>query len=555
MLADHISIYKSVANFYRMLRLDRKDISSIYILALLAGLVQLSLPLGVQTIIGFVMAGSVSTSIIVLIIMVVLGTFFNGLLQIRQLQIIEKVKQKIFLRYSFEFSDRLPKLNIEALDNAYLPELVNRFFDTVSLQKGFEKLLLDIPASVIQVLLGLLLLSFYHPIFIGFGALLLLIVLLILKYTFTKGFASALDASDYKYKIAAWLQEIARGVKSFKYSKGTSLHLAKTDQLVSGYLDSRTNYFKVLLSQFWSLISFKVIITAAMLMVGSFLLVGQQINIGQFIAADIVIIAIIGSIEKLIVSLDKVYDALVSMVKLGKITEAEIEGSGKLVLQQPNQGVAVQFNEVNFSYPNGDCALKNISFVVRPGQIVYITGASGSGKSSILRLLTGAFKEFTGNILIDGIPIGNYDLQLLRSQTGILLNSQDIFQGTLLENLTMGDSSIDLQEITELAEKTELTKFIQANKEGFDTLLDPVGKRLPQYIKQNILLIRALLGKHRLLLLEEPFSHLRSTSKDAILQMIKTNKNVTVFITSQEPYTAEEYDLVLHLEGNKLVQH
>ena len=98
MLADHISIYKSVANFYRMLRLDRKDISSIYILALLAGLVQLSLPLGVQTIIGFVMACSVSTSIIVLIIMVVLGTFFNGLLQIRQLQIIEKVKQKILYR-------------------------------------------------------------------------------------------------------------------------------------------------------------------------------------------------------------------------------------------------------------------------------------------------------------------------------------------------------------------------------------------------------------------------------------------------------------------------
>ena len=104
-------------------------------------------------------------------------------------------------------------------------------------------------------------------------------------------------------------------IKSFKYTKNTNLHITKTDELVGKYLDARTSHFKILLTQFWSLITFKIIITAAMLLVGAVLLVDQQINVGQFIAADIVILAIIGSVEKLITTLDKIYDTLTSAAK------------------------------------------------------------------------------------------------------------------------------------------------------------------------------------------------------------------------------------------------
>ena len=181
-ITNAVSIGSSLRKFYQILRLDKKDISSIYAFSILAGIVQLSLPLGIQTIISFVMAGSVSTSIVVLILLVVFGTFLNGLLQVRQLEIIEKLKQKIFLRYGLEFSDRLPKLDNEKLDNYHLPELVNRFFDTISLQKGIEKLLLDLPAAIIQIILGIMLLSFYHPVFIGFGMMLIFIIILILYF-------------------------------------------------------------------------------------------------------------------------------------------------------------------------------------------------------------------------------------------------------------------------------------------------------------------------------------------------------------------------------------
>ena len=546
-MPDKVSISASLKKFYKILRLDNKDISAVYAFAIIAGVVQLSLPLGIQTIISFVMAGSVSTSIIVLILLIVFGTFLNGLLQVRQLEIIEKLKQKLFLRYGLEFSDRLPKLNNEKLDNYYLPELVNRFFDTISLQKGLEKLLLDLPAAIIQILLGLMLLSFYHPVFIGFGIMLLFILILILYLTSPKGFALAMQSSDYKYEVAAWLQETARVVKSFKYSK-SDLHVTKTDKLIGNHLDARTSYFKVLLLQFWSLISFKIIVTAAMLVVGTVLLVNQQINVGQFIAADIVIIAIIGSVEKLIISLDSVYDALVSIEKLGKITEAETEAGGSFLLENMPQGVSVQFINTGFGYPYGDKILNNVNLNINPGAMVHIAGVSGSGKSTLLRLLTGAYKNYEGVILINGQSIDNYNLQSLRQSTGVLLNNQDIFQGTLWENITMGNAHTTLKDVNDLVEKLGLKSFVQSDKLGYDNLLDPVGKRLPKQTKQKILLIRALLGNNRLLLLEEPFEYLDEATGRALIIWLKGLQNTTVLIASDDASLSKECDMTVYLE-------
>lgn len=545
-LIHSVSIGSSLRKFYQILRLDKKDISAIYAFAILAGLVQLSLPLGIQTIISFVMAGSVSTSIVVLILLVVFGTFLNGLLQVRQLEITEKLKQKIFLRYGLEFSDRLPKLDNEKLDNYYLPELANRFFDTISLQKGIEKLLLDLPAAIIQIMLGLMLLSFYHPVFIGFGIMLISIIILILYFTSPQGLALAIQSSDYKYKVAAWLQEIARVVKSFKYSK-SNLHISKTDEFIGGHLDARTKYFKILLIQFWSLISFKIIVTAAMLIVGTFLLINQQINVGQFIAADIVIIAIIGSVEKLIISLDKVYDALVSVEKLGKITEAAIETGGDLQLENIPHGVSIQFINTSFIYPDGKKILDNINFNISAGQLIHIKGVSGSGKSTLLRLLTGAYKNFNGNILIEGQSINNYKLESIRNNTGILFNSQDIFTGSLFDNITMGNPSITLIQVKDFVERFGLTEFVQSDKQGIYMILDPSGRRLSKEVRQKILLVRALLGRHRLLLLEEPFEYLDESTAEILMKWLKKLNNTTILIASNNQKLTLECDAVLTL--------
>ena len=546
------SLGQALGRLLSLLRLDKKDISAIYFFAILSGFISLILPLGIQTIVTLVQTNEISTSVVVLIAIVVLGVFLGGLIQVRQMQVIERVEQKIFTRYALEFANKLPKLDIEKLDSFYLPELVNRFFDTPALAKGIKKIMLDIPAAVIQTFFGLILLAFYHPVFIVFGALLIVIVLIIIRFTSPQGLATALKASDYKYAIAAWIEEMARVIKSFKYNKGTNLHIQKSDKLVTSYLESRTNHFKILLTQYWSLIGFKILITAAMLVLGSILLVKQQINVGQFIAADIVIIAIINSVEKLILSLDKVYDALTSIQKINSVLDSEVESSGTALLNETNYGVAINYKQVSFAYNNQENILNNVSFTIQPGQFVCITGSSGSGKSTLLKLLTGAFKNFDGSILIDEIPLANYSLKSLRSQTGILLNQQDIFNGTLLENITLGNPNILLSDVTQLAKQIGLVNFIQQHQEGFDTILDPQGKRLSRKVSQHILLLRALIGKHRLLLLEEPFNYLDDAQKNSVLQYLRKDNTATIIITSEKEEIMNDCDIIIRLKNGEI---
>ncbi len=537
-----------VTRILRLLKLEKSEISAIYFHAILNGLIQLSLPVGVQAIIGFVLGGAMSTSLIVLITLVVIGVLFSGMLQIGQMQLIEKVQQKIFVRYSLKLADRVPKLDLRAADAYYLPELMNRFFEVPTLQKSLSKLLLDIPTATIQILFGLILLSFYHPAFILFGALLVLILWLILYYSGNKGLTTSLEESMYKYKVAAWLEEMARLVKTFKFSKGSSLNLEKADDLTSNYLRARNQHFSVLEFQYKILVVFKVLITASMLIVGSILLVNQQLNIGQFIAAEIVILTVINSVEKLISNLDSVYDVLTSVEKISKIADKPIEVNGDFEFPDQPKGVTVQMQNVSFGYTDTKIVLSELSLDIKHGQKVCITGKESAGKSTILKLLTGAYSTYTGSIMLNGLPIGNYKLDSMRSQIGVMLDQQDVFDGTILENITMGNQYINPAQVILLFEMTGLQDYLATQKQGLNTVLSAAGNRLSEKVLRKILLIRALAGNPKLLLLEEPWQGLEAHQKNAIQQYFLNDlPGTTVLVVSNDKDFANQCDQIIEI--------
>lgn len=537
-----------VTRILKLVKLERKEIGAIYFYAILGGLIQLSLPVGIQTIIGFILGATMSTSLKILIILVVAGVFVGGLLQINQMKIIEKIQQRIFVRFSFQIAERIPRLDLKQADSYYLPELVNRFFDITALQKSLSKLLLDVPGASIQILFGLILLSFYHPLFILLSVLLVIILSVILYYTGNKGLETSLLESRHKYGVAAWLEEMARVIKSLKFSKGSHFHMQKADERVSAYLQYRTSHFSILLFQYKMLVLFKTLITAAMLVIGSFLLVNQQLNIGQFIAAEIVIITVINSVEKLINNLDSVYDVLTSVEKIGKITDKPIEHSGSLPMKEGKTGYKIELSNISFGYSKEQQIIQNLSVIIEPGQKVCIMGAEGSGKSTVLRLMTGAYTEYDGNILIDNIPIKNYDIASLRSYTGIFLSQQDIFQGSLEENITMGNEDIDRTEVIALFEKVGLMGFLNSLKDGFDTELDPTGHRLSKNVIHKLLLVRALVNNPRLLLLEDPFSGLEETFKLQIQSLLLDRNNpATVVISTNDDQFAQQCDKIVRI--------
>lgn len=538
----------SFRKFLELLKYERSEISAIYFYAVLYGLVQLSVPLGIQSIISFVLGGAISTSLVLLIIFVIAGVFVTGLLQVNQMKLIEKIQQQLFVRYSFQYASVIPSFNLRKVDDYYLPELVNRFFDTIPLQKSISKLLLDIPGASIQILFGLILLSFYHPIFIVFGIFVLFILYLILRSTAGRGMETSLLESDYKYKVLGYLEELARVVTSFKFSKNKTHHLTKTDEYVVGYLNARTAHFKVLLFQYWALIGFKVLITSAMLIVGAYLLIDQQLNIGQFIAAEIVILMIIGSVEKLILNLDKVYDVLTSVEKITKVTDKPTEKRGGLMLTAEG-GIAIAAQNLSFGYDGEELLLRDVSFQVEKGEKIGIQGAPGSGKSTLLRMLSGTYTEFGGNLLIEGVPIHSYDLYSLRSQTGIMLHQQEVFQGTIEENICMGNAAVTYAELDTLAEITGLKPFITSKKEGYAYQIQPAGQHLSSRIIKKILLMRALVQHPKLLLLEEPWLGIEQIYQERIQQYLLRLPDTTVIVITSDVKFTERCDKVFLLDN------
>lgn len=544
-----------VARILKLVKMERKEISAVYYYAILNGLIQLSLPLGVQAIIGFVLGASMRASLVILIVLVVLGVLAAGIMQVNQMKIIEKIQQKLFVRYSFAFAEHIPKMDLKKTDTIYLPELVNRFFDIPVLQKSLSKILLDIPTASIQILFGLILLSFYHPAFILFGLILIILLYLIIRYTGNHGLQTSLEESSYKYKVAGWLEETARVIKSIKLTKSNDLHLQKTDEQVTGYLDARNKHFKILLIQYHILVIFKTVITAAMLIVGTILLVNQQLNIGQFIAAEIIILLLLTSVEKLIMNLSSVYDTLTSVEKLSNLTDKPVEENGSIDLTDSCNGLKIEMQNLSFSYNNENNILQNISLVINAGDKVCIQGNESSGKSTLLKVMAGAYPDFQGVFLLDGVPLGNYNLNSVRSQMGVLINQQDIFNGTVMENIVLGNKNITLETVIDTAEKMGLNDFIASLKNGYDTILDPTGKRLPRNVVHKILLVRALVSKPRLLLLEEPLHNFENSQRNQIIRLLTEIKNTTLIVVSNDDDFSKQCDKVITIkEGNINIQ-
>ena len=192
--------------FFRLIGGERKAIVKIYIYAVIGGIIGLSLPLGIQAVINLVSTGAIVTSWYILISVVILGIIFGGLLQIFQLGLSETIQQRIFAKSAIELAFRIPRIDAAGIRDYFVPELLNRFFDTVTVQKGLSKILLDFSTASLQIIFGLLLLSFYHPIFIAFGFGLLVLVIAMILATGPMGLKTSLTESEDKYEVAHWLE-------------------------------------------------------------------------------------------------------------------------------------------------------------------------------------------------------------------------------------------------------------------------------------------------------------------------------------------------------------
>ena len=544
--------------FWHLILSERRNIGFIYVYALIAGLLSLTTPLGVQAIIGLISGGLILEPIVILIAFVILATLIGGILQVMQARVVEYVQQRIFARGAFEFAYRIPRIDLEAISRSYAPELMNRFFDILTIQKGFSKILTDMLSSGLQILFGLLLLSFYHPFFVFFGIFLALVLILIFRFTGSKGLSTSIMESKYKYKVVQWLEEIARTLPTFKLAGFTNISLQRMDSHVSYYLKKREAHFRILMTQYFSIVFFKTVITGGILIIGAYLVINRQITLGQFVASDIVIITVLNAVEKIIQNLDQVYDVLTAVDKIGHVTDLPLDSSKGILLAHTDKthGFDIKTRNLAYKHPHAsDYAIRNINLDIRSGEKIGVIGTEASGKTTFMHVISGLLHSYEGVVAYNGISLRDLNVTSLRDDIGDILSVEDIFDGTLQDNITVGKSEVSFEDLMWAIEKVGLLDYVHSLPEGLQTHLTTGGKDIPRSVMQKIILARSIAEHPRLIVIDDFFFNTDlSMQREMAALLFDPAAKWTVLAVTQSPIILSKCDRILFFDKGTVTE-
>jgi ABC-type bacteriocin/lantibiotic exporter with double-glycine peptidase domain len=544
-----------VQRFVRLLSAERKDIFYIFFYAIVVGGMGLILPLGIQTTVELISGGVFFSSVYVLITLVILGVFLSGGLQIMQVSLVEYLQRRIFAKASLEFAYRIPRIKAESIMGNYAPELVNRFFDIMTIQKGLPKLLIDLSSGVIQIFFGLLLLSLYHPFFVFFSLVLITVLVMIFYFTGPRGLQSSIQESKYKYKVAQWLEELARALNSFKLAGNTDLPIKRTDLNVNNYLKYRKTHFTVLITQLSFIILFKAAVTGGLLIMGTILVVNREITLGQFVASEVIIILILSAVEKMITYMDVVYDLLTAVDKVATITDLPLERSGGLDFPKKLQrGYSIELKDLNYDYPTGQIGLYSINLEIKSGERVCISGPGSSGKTTLTNIIAGLQDGFKGVVTINKYSIRDLDLTHLRDKIAKNISLDDIFDGTILENITVGKPMEGVEDAIEALEKVGLSDWVNKLPQGLNTHMLSGGKGFASSINQRLILARCLAKRPDMIILNDFFNFMKKTDKVQLIESVVNRSNRwTLIVVSNDPLVMASCDRVVVMRDGRIV--
>lgn len=545
-----------IQRLIRLLSEEKKDIFYVYVYAVLIGLISLTLPLGIQATVSLISGGVVFSSVYVLIGLVILGVLATGGLQVMQITLVEYLQRRVFTKAAFEFAFRVPRIKAEALLQYYPPELMNRFFDVLTIQKGLPKLLIDLSAGVIQILFGLLLLSFYHPFFVFFSLILVGMLSLIFYLTGAKGLSSSINESKFKYKVVYWLEELARTINSFKLSGNTPLPLRKTDYNVNNYLRNRRTHFGVLITQYSFILLFKALVTGGLLIIGTILVIQREITLGQFVASEVIIILILSSVEKIIMYMDVVYDMLTAVDKISQVTDLPLEKSGGYDMPNfnSNNGMSIMTKNLRYKFPDKtEYTLKGIDLEIKSGEVVCISGAGGSGKSVLTNAIAGLNVNYEGIITVDGYSLRDLDLTNLRDKIGKNVSQEDIFEGSIIENILLAKSHANYDDAIWAINSVGIADEINNMPKGLDTEMLSGGKGLANGLVNKIILARCLAKRPRLLILNDFFNDFLKSERLKLISMLTDEEyKWTIIVVSNDPVIMAACDRVVLMENGEI---
>lgn len=512
---------------------ERKDILFIYLYSLFTALIGLSLPLGIQAIITRISGGLIFESVYVLIGLVVIGAILSGVLQIMQIRLVEVLQRRIFARTAFQMTLSLLRLRFDALKGSYLPELMNRFFDVLTLQKGLPKLLIDLSAAIIQILVGLILLAFYHPFFILLMLFLGIFLFVLFRLTGQEGLRTSLKESTYKYKVAYWLEETARVVRPARLFNHAET-IRQTDALVAQYLEYREKHFKILVTQYAWIVVFKVIVIGGLLIMGTALVVDTKITLGQFVASEFVVLTLVTAVEKLIIYMDTVYDLLSGTEKISHVTALyqESETGRTRPVRNHGQGVHLDLRNLTAEDASGRSVLKGYTTRLAPGRLHVMDVLDQETINTLTDILLSTHEDYSGAALADGIPIRELDNFEWRQQVALYSGSTDLIAGTLGSNLSLIQPHYSYPELLLWLRRLGAEEAYLSLERGLETPILPAGRNLEGFLAEMLPLAMRLMAGPRLLIVRDNvrfMTHEQKSRMVTVLEAYARQYTVVVF--------------------------
>ena len=549
---DHDHPHHGPPPFRRLLGLLRPEAADLWVVVLFAvgvGVFTLATPVVAMAVVNTVALGTLVQQLLVLCAALFVALLLAGVLQLLQTVVVEFVQRRVFVRVAADLAYRLPRVDLRAFDRQHGPELVNRFFDVLTVQKAAATLLLDGVTIALQVLIGLLLLGFYHTYLLGFDLVLLLGLVGLFTVLGRGGVRTAVRESILKYAVAGWMEEVARHPVAFKTAGGPGLARDRTDELTREYLTARAAHFRVLVRQVVFALLLQAVANVALLALGGWLVIQGKLTLGELVAAEIVVTLVVATFTKLGKQLEAYYDLLAAVDKLGHLLDLPLEREGGEPRSRRDGPAGVVAHEVTFGYDGGGrSALAGFSLRLAPGERVALTGPNGAGKSTLVDVLFGLRRPAGGWVEFDGADLRAVRLATVRDQIAVV-KGVEVVEGTVLDNVRMGRADVTMDDARDALRRVGLLEAIRDLPDGLATRLWTGGAPLSLGQANRLMIARAIAGRPRLLILDEALDHMDADIRETVLPaVLGKDAPWTLLVITHSDEAARLCDRVVRLD-------
>lgn len=532
-----------------LLAIEGAELGALVVYAIVLGALSLAVPIAVQVLVNTIAFGSLLQPLVILAALLFGVLAFTGLVQVIQWYGVELLERRIFVRVAEDFSRRLPVVSYDTHRSVDVREKANRFFEVVNMQKTAGKLLLDGLGLGLQTLVGLLLLAFYHPIFLAFDVALVAALLVV----FGLGYGAvptAIAESKAKYKFAAWLQTVAGRPNLFRPQAGAHFSAVRADALTRDFLQARRAHYARVLRQQVGGVGVQILAMVSLLGLGGWLVMNRELTLGQLVAAELVVGLIVTGFTKIAKILESGYDLLAGLDKLGHVLDLNVDDRpGALRPPSEDAGpVGAVLSDVALSTRGSDrCG--PVSTRIDVGTRLWIDDRGGPHATEMLEALAGLILPDEGSITL--VDANDNPLRPgLELTEAMLVRPGEFIEASILDNLRLAKPDLTEEEAWTLLAEVQLSQTVSGFEQGMSTPLYGLGYPLTIAELNRLSLARAIAGSPGLLLIDRTLDNLGLRGHEAanlLTNILSSKHGWTVVVVSRDAEVTKRCDAKLDL--------